>query len=45
MPFEITQTRAKAWLQCMDEAMDEVGLTGSIRDFYFSRLINSPTYD
>ena len=29
MPFEITQTRAKAWLQCMEEAMDEVGLSGS----------------
>ena len=39
MPFEITQTRAKAWLHCMDEAMDEVGLTGPVRDDYFSRLV------
>ena len=41
MPFEITQTRAKEWLQCMEEAMDEVGLSGSIRDFYFSRLVQT----
>lgn len=41
MPFEITHTRAKAWLHCMEDAMDEIGLTGSIRDFYFSRLIQT----
>ena len=41
MPFEITQTRAKEWLQCMEDAMDEVGLSGSIRDFYFSRLVQT----
>ena len=41
MPFEITQTRATEWLQCMEEAMNEVGLSGSIRDFYFSRLIQT----
>lgn len=39
LPFEITQTRATAWLQCMTEAMDEVGLTGPIRDEFFSRLV------
>ena len=41
MPFEITQTSAKEWLQCMEDAMDEVGLSGPIRDFYFSRLVQT----
>jgi hemoglobin len=39
MPFEITETRAKAWLECMKEAMDEVGLSGFVRDAFFSRLV------
>lgn len=39
LPFEITPTRAKAWLSCMSEAMDEVGLEGSIRQEYYSRLV------
>lgn len=39
LPFEITPTRAKAWLHCMSEAMDEVGLSGPLRDDYFSRLV------
>lgn len=39
MPFEITETRAKAWLHCMNEAMDEIGLTGQFRDDFFSRLV------
>lgn len=38
-PFEITETRAKAWLACMDEAMDEVGLEGMVRKEFFSRLV------
>ncbi|HEU4963227.1 MAG TPA: globin [Bacilli bacterium] len=38
MPFEITPTRAKAWLACMDETLDEIGLTGFIRDFMFERF-------
>ena len=38
LPFEITPDRAKAWLSCMYEAMDEVGLEGEIRDFYYQRL-------
>lgn len=41
MPFEITYTRANAWLHCMEEAMDEIGLTGSIRDFYLARLVQT----
>jgi hemoglobin len=49
LPFEITPKRAKAWLACMNEAMDEVNLSGTIRDDFYSRLnltaqhmINSP---
>ncbi|MCA1031082.1 globin [Bacillus timonensis] len=39
LPFEITPTRAKAWLSCMSEAMDEIGLEGQIRTQFFDRLI------
>lgn len=38
LPFEITPTRAKAWLKCMSEAMDEIELDGQERDFFFGRL-------
>src|SRR5690606_21947238 len=38
LPFEITPTRAKAWLRCMSEAMDEIGLQGEVREFFFARL-------
>ncbi|AZV41776.1 globin [Peribacillus asahii] len=38
LPFEITPERAKAWLFCMYEAMDEIGLEGEIRDFFYHRL-------
>ncbi|MFE8700396.1 globin [Cytobacillus sp. FJAT-54145] len=39
IPFEITETRAKAWLACMNDAMDEVGLEGPLRKDFFSRLV------
>lgn len=39
LPFEITETRAKAWLSCMNEAMDGIGLDGMIREAFFSKLI------
>ncbi|MEW9672845.1 globin [Ammoniphilus sp. 3BR4] len=38
--FEVTPTRAKAWLRCMEEAMDEVNLQGPLRDEIFIRLAN-----
>jgi hemoglobin len=38
LPFEITPKRAKAWLACMTEAMDEVELTGPIRNEFYARL-------
>lgn len=52
MPFKVTPERAQAWLECMSEAMDEIGLEGKFRDVYFQRLvltahhmINSPDDD
>ncbi|ATP39126.1 globin [Solibacillus sp. R5-41] len=38
MHFKITPDRAQAWLECMAEAMDEVGLDGNFREVYFKRL-------
>ncbi|WP_026582710.1 globin domain-containing protein [Bacillus sp. J33] len=52
MPFPITETRARAWLSCMNSAMDEIGLDGPLREDFFARLvltaqhmINSPEND
>jgi hemoglobin len=49
LPFEVTPRRARAWLRCMKEAMDEIGLEGMGRDFFYERLtqvagvmVNSP---
>lgn len=39
LPHPITPTRAKAWLHCMSQAMDEVGLTGAIREDFYNRLV------
>jgi hemoglobin len=38
LPFPVTPTRAKAWLSCMHQAMDTVGLNGPLRDEFYSRL-------
>lgn len=38
LPFSVTPTRAKAWLSCMTQAMDKVGLIGPVRDEFYSRL-------
>ena len=38
-PFPITPKRAEAWLSCMKNAMDEVGLEGQIRELYYKRLV------
>jgi hemoglobin len=38
LPFPVTPQRANAWLRCMKESMDEVGLEGPIRDAFFDRL-------
>jgi len=39
LPFPITLKRAKAWLNCMAQAMDEIGLEGPERDQFFHRLV------
>jgi hemoglobin len=39
LPHKITPNRAKAWIACMNEAMDEIGLDGPVRDEFFSRLV------
>lgn len=38
LPFEITPVRAHAWISCMYDAMDEVGLSGPFREDFFARL-------
>jgi hemoglobin len=38
LPHEITPKRAKAWLRCMKEAMDEIELKGEIREMFYDRL-------
>lgn len=38
LPFEITPTREKAWLRCMKEAFDEVGLTDEKAEVFYNRL-------
>ncbi|APH05907.1 hypothetical protein [Bacillus weihaiensis] len=38
LPFEITPRRADAWLSCMEQAMDEVELEPTIREFLMHRL-------
>ena len=39
MNFKITPTRAQAWLECMSEAMDEVGIDERFRKVYYQRLV------
>lgn len=38
LPHPVTPKRAKAWLACMSEAMDEIHLEGPVREFIFARL-------
>ncbi len=38
LPFVITPVQAEAWLSCMEKAMDDVGLTGTIREYMLERL-------
>lgn len=38
-PFPITPERAQAWLECMDEALDEIELTGKFRETFYNRLV------
>ena len=38
LPHPVTPRRAAAWLACMREAMDEIGLAGELREHIFARL-------
>ena len=38
MRFPITPLHAEAWLRCMREAMDAIGLEGELRDYFYGRL-------
>lgn len=38
MPFPITASRARAWLSCMEKAMDDVGLKDPFRSYFYERL-------
>jgi len=38
LPFPITPAHAEAWLGCMAAAMDEIGLEGPEREFFYGRL-------
>lgn len=38
LPFKITPERAERWLFNMNNAMDDIGLTGDERDLFFERL-------
>lgn len=38
MPFEVTPTRAKAWLSCMHAALHEIEMDSSVRDYVMERL-------
>jgi hemoglobin len=38
MPFTITNTQADAWLACMNQAMDDLEITGLIREYIMERL-------
>lgn len=38
LAFEVTPRRAEAWLRCMKEAMDDIGLSGHPRQWFYERL-------
>ncbi|GAA0380472.1 globin [Bacillus horti] len=38
LPFEITPTRAKAWLACMHETLDQMELDKQVKDEMLSRF-------
>lgn len=43
MPFPITKERADAWLGCMRQALNEIGLEPSLQEFVIKRL-SGPAY-
>ncbi|WP_281889448.1 globin [Paenibacillus sp. YYML68] len=43
LAFPVTEARAEAWLACMQEAMEEVGMPGAVRLAALDRL-RGPAY-
>lgn len=43
LPFEINETRAKAWLQCMKEALLEINISEDLQVHVLDRL-SGPAY-
>ncbi|MCS7463523.1 globin [Paenibacillus doosanensis] len=43
LPFEITPERAEAWLGCMRQALDSLGLEAEVKTFILERL-KGPAY-
>ncbi|OXM17306.1 globin [Paenibacillus herberti] len=43
LPFRITKDHAAAWLACMDEAAQEIGMPEDLRTFVIDRL-SGPAY-
>jgi hemoglobin len=39
LPFPITPSRARAWLECMSQALDEAGVSGEEREAIWGRLV------
>ncbi|TLS52344.1 globin [Paenibacillus antri] len=44
LAFEVTPRRAAAWLRCMKEAMDDIGLEGPAREWFYERLTQVAGY-
>jgi hemoglobin len=38
LPFAITPKRKNAWLSCMEQALNDVGIEGPLREFIWERL-------
>jgi len=44
LPFEIDQNRARAWLQCMAQALSQVDLLPEVRDQVWQRLSHTAAH-
>lgn len=44
LPFPVTPRRAQCWLDCMNQAMDDVHLEDELRDDFFARLTLTATH-
>ncbi|MFD3260297.1 globin [Paenibacillus lentus] len=38
LPFPVTRERAEAWLACMTEALEEIGVENELKDLVIKRL-------